>query len=43
MPLQEVVPLLADLLSVPVAGSRYQPHGLTPQQLKQQTADALVA
>ena len=42
-PLEEVVPLLADLLSLPLTGNRYEPHGLTPQQLKQQTADALVA
>ena len=43
MPLEEVVPLFADLLSLSLDDSRYEPHGLTPQQLKQQTADALVA
>ena len=43
MPLEDVVPLFADLLSLSLDGSRYVPHGLMPQQLKQQTADALVA
>jgi class 3 adenylate cyclase len=41
-PLQEVVPLYAALLSVPVPDGRYPPLNLTPQQQKQQTQDALV-
>ena len=43
LPLAEVVPLIAELLSLPLDGDRYSPLDLTPQQLKQQTADALVA
>jgi predicted ATPase len=42
LPLDEVVPLLAALLSVPLEG-RYAAPTLTPQQQKQQTFDALVA
>jgi predicted ATPase/class 3 adenylate cyclase len=41
-PLEEVVPLLASLLSVPL-DDRYPTPTLTPQQQKQQTLDALVA
>ncbi|MFQ5946713.1 MAG: AAA family ATPase, partial [Anaerolineae bacterium] len=42
LPLEEVVPLFAALLSVPLLG-RYPTLTLTPQQLKQQTMDGLVA
>lgn len=41
-PLEEVVPLMAALLSVPL-GDRYPPLTLTPQQQRQQTLDTLVA
>jgi predicted ATPase len=43
LPLAEVVPLLAGLLSVHLPTERYAPLTLTPQQQKQQTLDALVA
>jgi hypothetical protein len=43
LPLEEAVPLLAALLSVPVPDGRYAPLCLTPQQHKQQTLDTLVA
>jgi AAA ATPase domain/Adenylate and Guanylate cyclase catalytic domain len=43
LPLAEVVPLLAGLLSVPLPAERYAALTLTPQQQKQQTLDALVA
>ena len=42
LPLDEVVPLFAALLSVPLDG-RYAAPTLSPQQQKQQTLDALVA
>jgi class 3 adenylate cyclase len=42
LPLEEVVPLLAALLSVPLQG-RYPALTLSPQQQKQQTLDTLVA
>jgi class 3 adenylate cyclase len=42
LPLEEVVPLLAALLSVPLHG-RYPAPTLPPEQQKQQTLDALVA
>ena len=42
LPLDEVVPLFAALLSVPLDG-RYAASTLSPQQQKQQTLDALVA
>lgn len=42
-PLEEVVPLFAALLSVPLPEERYAALRLTPQQQKQQTHDALVA
>jgi class 3 adenylate cyclase/tetratricopeptide (TPR) repeat protein len=42
LPLDETVPLVAALLSVPLQG-RYALPPLTPQQHKQQTLDALVA
>ena len=42
LPLQEVVPLFAALLSVPLHG-RYAPAPLSPPQRRQQTLDALVA
>ena len=43
LPLKEVVPLFAALFSLPLPEERYSPLGLTPQQQKQQTQDALVA
>jgi class 3 adenylate cyclase/predicted ATPase len=43
LPLDEVVPLFAGLLSVPLPTERYAPLTLTPPQQKQQTLDALVA
>jgi predicted ATPase len=41
-PLQEVVPLIAALLSVPLL-DRYPPLRLTPERQRQQTLDVLVA
>ena len=43
LPLAEVVPLLAGLLSVLLPAERYAALTLTPQQQKQQTLDMLVA
>jgi class 3 adenylate cyclase/predicted ATPase len=43
LPLTEVVPLLAGLLSIPLPTERYTPLTLTPQHQKQQTLDALLA
>jgi predicted ATPase len=43
LPLTEVVPLLAGLLSVHLPTERYAPLTLTPQYQKQQTLDMLVA
>jgi class 3 adenylate cyclase/predicted ATPase len=43
LPLAEMVPLLAGLLSIPLPAERYVPLTLTPQQQKQQTLDALLA
>jgi class 3 adenylate cyclase/predicted ATPase len=43
LPLAEVVPLLAGLLSIPLPAQRYAPPMWTPQQQKQQTLDTLVA
>jgi class 3 adenylate cyclase len=43
LPLADVVPLFAALLSVPLPEERYAAVRLTPQQQKQQTHDALVA
>jgi class 3 adenylate cyclase len=43
LPLEDVVPLCAALLSVPLPEARYAAVRLTPQQQKQQTQDALVA
>ena len=42
-PLAEVVPLVAALISLPLPEDRYPPLGLTSQQQKQQTLDAIVA
>jgi predicted ATPase len=42
LPLAEVVPLFAVLLSVPLAAERYAALTVTPPQQKQQTLDALV-
>ena len=43
LPQEEVIPLLAALLSVPLPEGRYPALTLTPQQQRQQTLDALVA
>jgi class 3 adenylate cyclase/predicted ATPase len=43
LPLKEVVPLFAALCSLPLPEGRYPRLGLTPQQEKQQTLDALAA
>src|SRR5215510_7140170 len=43
LPLAEVVPLLAGLLSIPLPAERYTPLTLTPQHQTQQTLDALLA
>jgi predicted ATPase len=43
LPLAEVVPLLARLLSVPLPTERYAALTLTPQHQKQQTLDVLLA
>ena len=43
MPLEETVPLMAALMSLALAEDRYPALHLTPQQLKQQTSDLLVA
>jgi class 3 adenylate cyclase/predicted ATPase len=43
LPLAEVVPLFAALLSVPLSEERYPALTLTPQQRKQQTLDTLIA
>ena len=43
LPLHEVVPLMAELLAVPLPDGRYPPLHLTPFQQRQQTYDALVA
>jgi tetratricopeptide (TPR) repeat protein len=43
LPLAEVVPLLAALLSVPLPAEPYAPLMVTPQHQKQQTLDALLA
>jgi predicted ATPase len=42
LPLAEVVPLLAALLSVPLQEERYPPLTLTPQRQKQKTLEALL-
>jgi predicted ATPase/class 3 adenylate cyclase len=43
LPLKEVVPLFAGLFSLPLPEGRYPPLGLSTQQEKQQTQDAMVA
>jgi class 3 adenylate cyclase len=43
LPMAEVVPLLATLLSVPLPEGRYPALSLSPQQQRQQTLDALNA
>ena len=43
LPLDEVVPLFAALLSLTLPDDRYPPLDLTPQQLKQQTLDVTVS
>src|SRR5262249_27677743 len=43
LPLAEVVPLLAGLLSISLSAERYAPLMVTPQHQKQQTLDALLA
>ena len=42
LPLAEVVPLLAALLSLPLPDERYPPLTLTPQRQKQKTLEALL-
>jgi predicted ATPase len=42
LPLAEVVPLLAALLSLPLPEDRYPPLTLTPQRQKQKTLEALL-
>jgi predicted ATPase len=42
LPLEDSVPLMATLLSLPLPEDRYPTLRLTPQQLKQQTEDILV-
>ena len=42
LPLAEVVPLLAALLSLPLPEERYPPLTLTPQRQKQKTLEALL-
>ena len=41
--LDEVIPLFAALLSLPLSEDRYPPLNITPQQQKQRTLDGLVA
>ena len=43
LPMAEAVPLFASLLSLPLPDDRYPPLELPPQQLRQQTQDALIA
>jgi len=43
LPLAEVVPLFAGLLSMPLPAERYAALTVTPQHQKQQTLDALLA
>jgi class 3 adenylate cyclase/predicted ATPase len=42
-PLEEVVPLFAGLLSLPLPEGRYPPLTLSPQQIKERTQDTLIA
>src|SRR5262249_11303647 len=41
--LSEAVPLLADLLSIPIGGDRYSPLNLTQQKRKEKTFQAQLA
>ena len=43
LPLDEVIPLFAALLTLPLPDDRFPSLNLTPQQQKQQTLDAVVA
>jgi predicted ATPase len=43
LPVEETVPLLAALLSLPLPEERYPPRYLTPQRQRQKTLDTLVA
>jgi class 3 adenylate cyclase/predicted ATPase len=43
LPLEEAVPLLAALLSLPLPEGRYPAQSLSPQQQRQQTQDVLLA
>ncbi|MFL5589236.1 MAG: AAA family ATPase [Ktedonobacteraceae bacterium] len=43
LPLDETVPLMAALLSLPLPADRYPPLVLSPQRQRQQTLDTLVA
>ena len=40
---EEVIPLFADLLSIPIAGKRYPPLNLGPEQQRQRMHEALAA
>ncbi len=40
---EEVIPLFADLLSIPIADERYPPLNLGPEQQRQRTHEALTA
>ena len=42
-PLAETVPLLGELMSLPLPEDRYPPLGLSPQQQKHQTQDTIIA
>jgi predicted ATPase len=41
--LDEVVPLLAEILALPLPAERYPPQALTPEQQRHKTLDALLA
>ena len=43
LPLPEIIPLFAKLLTLPIADSRYPRRSLPPAELKQQTLEALVS
>jgi hypothetical protein len=43
LPLEETVPLVSTLLSLPLSETRYPPLQLTPQRQRQRTLETLVA
>ena len=43
LPLEEMVPLFGDLLSLPVPEDRYLPLNLSPQRQRQKTLEAIIA